>query len=72
MPMLAATIHGVIGVDPHRDTLTAAVVSPAGAVLTHTQASADPTGYQAVLAFALEQIPGRPDRRCWPHGPWWP
>jgi hypothetical protein len=65
MPMLAATIHGVIGVDPHRDTLTAAAVSPTGAVLTHTQASADPTGYQAVLAFALEQIPGRPDRRCW-------
>jgi transposase len=65
MAMLAATIDGVIGVDPHRDTLTAAVVSPAGAVLTHTQASADPTGYQAVLAFALEQIPGRPDRRCW-------
>ena len=62
MPMLAERIDGVIGVDPHRDILAAAAVSPTGAVLAHTQASADPTGYQAVLTFAVQHVPGR---RCW-------
>jgi hypothetical protein len=36
MPILADTIDGVIGVDTHRDTLTAAVVSPVGGILTQT------------------------------------
>ena len=31
MPMLAETIDGVIGVDPHRDILAAAAVGPVGA-----------------------------------------
>jgi len=33
MPMLAEHIDGVIGVDTHRDTLTAAAVSNFGGVL---------------------------------------
>jgi hypothetical protein len=33
-----------------------------GAVLAHTHATTDTAGYQALLAFALAQIP---DRRCW-------
>ena len=31
MAMLAESVDGVIGVDTHRDTLTAAAVSPQGA-----------------------------------------
>ena len=30
---LADTIDGVIGVDPHRDSLTAAITDPVGGVL---------------------------------------
>jgi Transposase len=62
MPMLAELVDGVIGVDPHRDTLTAAAVSHLGGVLAHTTTSADAAGYQRLLGFAQAQLPGR---RCW-------
>ncbi|HTE68923.1 MAG TPA: hypothetical protein VK942_09240 [Actinomycetes bacterium] len=60
MPILADTIDGVIGVDPHRDTLAAAVLSPVGGVLAQTATSADATGYQQLLEFAGTQHPQRP------------
>jgi len=59
---LADTIDGVIGVDPHRDSLAAAITDPVGGVLAQTSVSADAAGYQQLLAFARVQVPGR---RCW-------
>ena len=62
MAMLAETIDGVIGVDTHRDTLTAAAVTAIGGLLDHATASTDAIGYRELLAFAAGQVPGR---RCW-------
>jgi transposase len=60
--MLAEHVDGVIGVDTHRNTLTAAAVTSLGGVLTKITTSADGAGYQQLLDFAHAQIPGR---RCW-------
>jgi transposase len=62
MTRLAGTVDGVIGVDPHRDTLAAAVTDSVGGLLAQTSVSADAVGYQRLLAFARAQVPGR---RCW-------
>jgi transposase len=62
MSRLTGTIDGVIGVDPHRDSLAAAVTDPVGGVLAQTSVSADAAGYRCLLAFARAQVPGR---RCW-------
>ncbi|MEU2165762.1 hypothetical protein QRN89_00220 [Streptomyces chengbuensis] len=62
MTMLAEQVDGVIGVDTHRDTLAAAAVSPIGAVLASTDSPANARGYQCLLDFARQQVPGR---RCW-------
>ena len=62
MAMLAELVDGVIGVDPHRDTLTAAAVTNLGGVLAHTTTGTDAAGYQRLLDFAQTQLPGR---RCW-------
>jgi hypothetical protein len=61
MTRLAGTVDGVIGVDPHRDTLAAAVTDSVGGLLAQTSVSADAVGYQRLLAFARAQVPGR---RC--------
>ena len=62
MAMLAELVDGVIGVDTHRDTLTAAAVTNLGGVLARTTTSADAAGYQQLLGFAGVHVPGR---RCW-------
>jgi transposase len=62
MAMLAESVDGVIGVDTHRDTLTAAAVTRLGGVLAQTTTSADAAGYRRLLDFACVQVPGR---RCW-------
>jgi transposase len=62
MSRLAGTIDGVIGVDPHRDTLAAAATDPVGGLLAQTSLRADAAGYRRLLAFAQAQVPGR---RCW-------
>ena len=62
MAMLAAQVDGVIGVDTHRDTLAAAVVTNLGGVLAQTTTSANAAGYQRQLDFADLHLPGR---RCW-------
>jgi transposase len=62
MTMLAVTVDGVIGVDPHRDTLAAAAVTQVGGVLAQTTTSADAAGYQHLLGFACSTVPGR---RLW-------
>ena len=62
MAMLAELVDGVIGVDTHRDTLTAAAVTNLGGVLAQTTTGADAAGYQRLLGFARVQVPGR---RLW-------
>jgi transposase len=62
MPMLAGKVDYVIGVDTHRDTNTAAVVTEAGAIVAHQQCQTDAMGYRRVVAFADEHAPGR---RVW-------
>jgi transposase len=60
--VLAESVDAVIGVDTHRDTLAAAVVTAIGGVLAHAQAGADARGYDTLLGFARTRAPGR---RCW-------
>ena len=62
MTTLAGQVDGVIGVDTHRDTLTAAALSGVGGVLGQLVVTADAAGYQRLLDFACAQIPGR---RCY-------
>jgi len=62
MPMLAELVDGVIGVDTHRDTLTAAALTPVGGVLAQTTVRADAAGYRQLLGFAKLHVPGR---RLW-------
>jgi transposase len=51
MTMLAELVDGVIGVDTHRDTLTAAAVTNLGGVLAQATTSADAAGYQQLLGL---------------------
>jgi hypothetical protein len=51
-----------VGVDTHRDTLTAAAVTNLGGVLAHATTSADAAGYRRLLDFAHAHLPGR---RLW-------
>jgi hypothetical protein len=62
--MLAALVDGVIGVDPHRDTLTAAAVTNLGGILAQTTTTADAIGYVQLLGFAQTHLP-LVGRRCW-------
>ena len=62
MAMLAELVDGVIGVDTHRDTLTAAAVSHLGGLLARPTTSADAAGYRQLFDFAQTQLCGR---RCW-------
>lgn len=62
MSLLTGRVEHVIGVDTHRDTNTAAVVTAAGAVVAHQQCSTDALDYRRVMAFADEHAHGR---RVW-------
>jgi hypothetical protein len=62
MAMLAELVDGVIGVDTHRDTHSAAAVTNLGGVLATTTTSADAAGYRQLLGFADRHLPGR---RLW-------
>jgi transposase len=62
MGMLAHQVDHVIGVDTHRDSLTAAVTDTTGAVLAQTTLLADAFGYRRLLAFAKLNAPGK---RVW-------
>jgi transposase len=59
--IVAERVDGVIGVDTHRDTLTAAAVTAVGGLLGQLVVAADAAGYQRLLEFARAQLPGR---RC--------
>src|SRR5207247_4425990 len=62
MGMLAERVDHVIGVDTHRDSHSAAVCNPSGAVAAEVTLAADAFGYKRLLRFAREQAPGR---RVW-------
>ncbi len=62
MGMLADRVDHVIGVDTHRDSHSAAVCNPSGAVTGETTVAADAFGYKRLLRFAGEQARGR---RVW-------
>jgi transposase len=62
MTRLTGPVDGVIGVDPHRDTLAAAAIDPVGGLLAQTSIRADAGGYRRLLDFAQAQVPGQ---RCW-------
>ena len=62
MAMLADLVELVIGVDTHKHTHTAAVVTATtGAVLTQATVAATPAGYRQLLALADQQ----PGQRVW-------
>jgi transposase len=58
---LAKKVDGVIGVDTHRDTLSAAAVTAVGGLLGQLAVGADAVGYQRLVDFARVHVPGR---RC--------
>jgi len=60
--VLAESVDAVIGVDTHRDTLSATVVTPIGAVVGEQQVAATAEGYRTLLEFGRERVPGV---RCW-------
>jgi len=62
MGMLEGQVEFVIGVDTHRDSHTAAVCDPTGAVLVHTTVATTTTGHRQLLRLAQRQAPGR---RVW-------
>ncbi len=61
MTALAEKVDGVIGVDTHRDTLSAAAVTAVGGLLGQLAVGADAVGYQRLVDFARVHVPGR---RC--------
>ena len=62
MTMLAERIDAVIGVDTHKASHTAAVVTPTGGVAAHLTVPSDTAGSKRVLAFARRHAPDRRDR----------
>ena len=60
--MLAEQIEFILGVDTHKQTHTAALVTRTGAVVQHRTIPADADGYAALLAFARQAATGR---RVW-------
>jgi transposase len=58
MGMLEGQVQFVIGVDTHRDTHTAAVCDPTGAVLTHATVATTTPGHRQLLGWAQRQAPG--------------
>src|SRR5215470_9040182 len=61
LPM-AERVDFVVGVDTHKYSHTAAVVTPAGGLHANLTAPADADGYACLLAFARAHAPGR---RIW-------
>jgi len=56
--MVTEQLDAVIGVDTHRDTHTAALLRPTGAVVAATVIDTTRSGYQALLDFVLAHAPG--------------
>jgi transposase len=62
MGMLEGHVDFVVGVDSHKDSLTAAVVLPTGGVESNITVPTDAFGARRLLAFANEKAAGR---RVW-------
>ena len=62
MAMLADRVDAVIGVDTHKHTHTAAVVTPTGGLVAHITRPSDGPGVRDLLTFACGHAPGR---RAW-------
>ena len=62
MSQLADRIDFVLGVDTHKDSHTAAIVTPTGGTVAHLTVATDAFGDRRLLAFARAQAPGR---RIW-------
>jgi transposase len=58
MGMLEGQVQFVIGVDTHRDTHTAAVCDPTGAVLAHATVPTTSPGHRQLLAVARQHASG--------------
>jgi transposase len=56
--MLAQVIDAAVGVDTHRDTHEAEIISPAGIVLATTQIPNTSSGFTQLLAWITEHAPG--------------
>ena len=61
-PMLAEIVDFVVGVDTHRDSHTAAVVSAGGGLVERLTVATDAFGFRKLVALAAEHAPGR---RVW-------
>jgi transposase len=61
-PMLADAVDFVIGVDTHRDSHTAAVITATGGVVEHLTVATDAFGFRKLDTFAAKHAPGR---RVW-------
>ena len=59
MTMLADRVDAVIGVDTHKRTHTAALVTPTGGLVVHRTAPSDGRGIERLLAYAQRRAPGR-------------
>lgn len=59
MSMLADRVDHVIGVETHRDSHSAAVCTPTGAVTAEVTLAVGAFGYRRLLRFAREHAPGR-------------
>jgi transposase len=59
--MLEGKIDHVIGVDTHRDSHTAAILDPNGGVVAQLEVPSSQAGYQQLLRFVAQRVPGR---RC--------
>lgn len=62
MPGLAEAVDIVIGVDTHKNSHTAALVTPTGTALAHLTVATDAFGYKRLLSFAKQHGVGR---RSW-------
>jgi transposase len=58
MGMLEGQVQFVIGVDTHRDSHTAAVCDPTGAVLVQLTVASTTVGYRQLLGWVQRQAPG--------------
>jgi transposase len=57
MALLADRVDGVIGVDTHRDTLTAAAVTAVGGLLGQLVVTADAAGYEGLHSLPARMFP---------------
>jgi len=60
--MLANKVDYVIGVDTHKDSHSAAVLSASGGVVSSLEVTASQAGYERLLAWLCHQAVGQ---RAW-------